>query len=293
MTPRKRKLFWCGDESFRGCILRNIFTKLGFRVLLPTRPPNPSTKKLPKKGSTFQLAKVTEFLERRGGNEIGRVDRTWNVASNGKGDIDIAVDLGQGVAYVAEVKTRLIPRSISNHGIEKTILMLQYHLDEPNGAEKAWQRLVAARIVRPPKPGRRGDYDNPASIAELTRAVVGFHLIRPNYKSIIPGVATMCYATPFIQDIFQYVTNTYRYLKYYGLPVEKPAVIVVYPDNFSGIPSRVAIRCIGEGCHRLRLDPAKTISFSFEALLRDCPNYHSCNECKYQRLCAKHCSESP
>ncbi len=281
-----RRLFWCGDEGFRGCILRDIFTALGFRVLLPAGPPNVSTGKLPKRGSMFQLAKVASFLERKGGVEISRIDRTWNVAATGRGDIDLAVDLGQNIAYVAEVKTRLIPRSISHYDIEKALLMLQYHLDEPNEAEKAWRRLVAANIVRPPKPGRRGDYDNPASIAELTRAIVGFHLAHPTYK-IVPGVATMCYIAPLLRNVIKYVDNTYRYLRKYDIPVEEPAIIVVYPDNLSDKPSRVTLRCHGDSCHRLKLSDEK----NFEVSYHGCPNYHGCSECIYRELCTKYCTQ--
>ena len=163
--------------------------------------------------------------------------------------------------------------------------MLQYHLDSPVKAEQAWSELVNRGIIKPPKPGSRG-YDNPASIAELTRSVAAFMIrTRNQCRSTVPGVVTLYYAAPVLSDLITYVSNTYRYLKSCNIDVEEPVVITLHPDSLVDTPRKIKVRCIGANCKQLNLDK----EFVLSEPLRECTySYHGCSECSYLKICSRY-----
>jgi len=286
MARRGARLFWCGDDCFRGCILRNVFNK-EFKVLIPVSTPSQRTKKLPKRGSTFLLHKASKLAHTYGCNELEEIDKEWCV-SKGQGDIDFAVEISRDIAFVAEVKTRLIPMIVRRYGLEIAKLMLQYHLDEPKRANDAWKKLVKHGIIKPPsclEHKRAGGYDKPSSIAELTRSVLGF-LTTYRYSKVIVGAISMCFINPLLSDVLEFVDNTRNYLKRCGVSVLGSCVIVIYPSDFNDIPKEVTLQCYGDGCEHLRL---RKTTYSMNDLLLMCPEYHGCNECVYRNICMKYC----
>ena len=283
--------FWCGDSGFRGCILRRLFEAKGYQVIVPGSGPRRETGMLPKRGSQFSLADATRVFSENGLRELVAIDRKWNVSPRGRGDIDFAA-VKEELVFIAEAKTRLIPRSLKLHGPRDTRLMLQYHLDEPIGAEEAWEKLVEKGVVRPPGTrSRRGGYDNPASIAELARTVAGFHTKYRHvyrYREIVVGIATMCYAAPFLDDIKKFLENTAIYLRRARLPVKpETALIVVYPDTLQGVPGKARAKCIGGACRDLGIVGDESID-----PFTGCPEYRGCNKCQYREICVKYCNSS-
>lgn len=285
------RLYWCGDDCVRGCILRKTFNVLGFDVLVPVSGPSPSSGKVPKRSSMYVLGGVTRSLAGRGCTDLADIDERWGVKPLGRGDIDfVTFSKNSGVAFVAEVKTRLIVWTIKNYNIEVLRLMLQYHLDAPPNAERAWARLVKRGIVKPPRRGAR-EYDNPASIAELTRAVAAFTLNTSrsiqDLSSVVPGVVTLCYATPVLNDLLTYVNNTYAYLRSCGVEVEEPVAIVLHPDTVADVPRSITVSCVGKGCGKLGLASKAEIP---QPLGGCAYSYLACRDCPYRRICSRICS---
>lgn len=228
------------------------------------------------------------FLKEKGCPELLRIDRKWGIKPGSKGDIDILVS-GDKAYLAAEVKTRLIPHSVTRWGFPVTKLMLQYHLDEPSLAERAWESLMRLGIVVPPKVGRRGSYDNPASISELARSVTASYLnyvAKTHFTSLIPSVITACYAKPFLNQILESVGRTQKYLEMCGVPVEEPAVITVKPNIISTSKDSLTTECYGGGCDNLNTLIENEVIIDLHG---ECPQYLSCDRCKYQSYCRRFC----
>ena len=280
------RLFWCGDDCFRGCVLRNMFGT-AYRVLIPSVPPNTSSGKLPKHGSIFPLIDATNLALSHGCSELELIDKTWNVSRNARGDIDLAIELSNDVALVAEVKTRLISQAMKRHGLEIAKLFLQYHLDEPSKANEAWSKLVQQGIINPySRNGRR--YDNPASIAELVRSVLGFMAMHSSrYRKLVVGAVTLCNVNPLRESVLEFLRRTRTFLERCGVSIAGHCLLIVTPDSFSGIPKSLKLSCYGDGCKLL--DAVIDREYPMNKLLSGCPEYRGCNECAYTGICSLYC----
>lgn len=284
--------YWCGDSPIRGCILRNIFNSKGFRVQIPLSYPKHNTGRVPRKGSTYPLEYVAKYLSDNGCKEILLIDKKYCVS--GRGDIDFAALIDNDRAIVAEVKTRLIPKFIHRKNVLR--LMLQYHLDAPLQAQRAWDTLLEMNIVKP-KPcqnqkiiNRRWDYDNPASISELIRSIIGYFLMygkRNNVKEIIPVVASMFYAFDSLGYIKSFMERSMQFLRccVKDFHIGDYAIILVSIDmeteDLSSPPSEVQLLCFGDGCKDIGLKRIEV----FANVFSNCPNYRSCASCIYVKRC--------
>ncbi len=264
-----RKLYWCGDDVFRGCILRHTMPQLGLQVLIPKGVTEKGFVR--KESSSFDLSRVTRYLRDRGCPHLDEIDKTYNV--RGRGDIDFAAKKNE-LLYVAEVKTRLIISKYPRINIVRE--MLKYHLAAPPKALAAWKSLEKAGQVKP-------SYDNPASIAELTRlTTAAYTMIKP--REMIIGMVTLSYAKPLLQDIISYVADTVDYLKTCNLPITSYAVIVLKPEELTDemLPRKLYIKCYGTGCDKLSI-PDEGIHLDYD--WNTCPQAIGCKYCSYHRLC--------
>jgi len=198
-------------------------------------------------------------------------ERAWR----GMGDVDILATSHQGDVVVLEVKSRLIPRILYRHGPKATRLALQYHLDEPGRALKAWNTLSRHR--------REELLDSPASIAELARAgiAVARGLIGNNLgpsESLIIGALLPFYAEPFIPHVAEYTARTAMWL---GECLEVPVwnIILLLRPLGLGLPSRARLECVtGDACQLLGVG-------SVEVEVKLLPGYNGCSECRYKGFC--------
>jgi len=283
-------MYWCGDDCFRGCILRGIFSRR-YHVLIPSQPPNKGTGRLAKKGATYPLAKISKIASARGCRELEVIDREWGVSPRGLGDIDFAAQLTGSRVFIAEVKTRIIPRTLStrkSNGAEILRLMLQYHLDEPSRAVEAWKKLIEKKVVNYRPRSRSRGYDNPASVAELVRACIGFtYKYGESYDSIVIGAITYCAANPLISDMLEYVRNSSQYLANCGLSIEGYCILVVSIESFSADHPSLTLVCYGNACHYLA--PLLGTKYSLDELLGLYTCYRGCSTCPYRRVCESNC----
>ena len=272
--------YWCANGVFRGCILREVFTALGASVLLPKAISKKGVAS--KKGAAFRLSEVSALLASRGCSELANVDRAKGVGT-GTGDIDFAALFPSDVLYVAEVKTRIALKWVSKPDVLE--LMLQYHLDEPGKALEAWNRLERLGVVKP-------GYDNPASIPELTRLVVGAYLkaVKGELRcagscKLVIGLVTLSYVARLVKEVTRFVANTYEYLKSCNLPVAGYATVILCPRLGNDLkPEMVEVACLGPSCKDLGLESAATVRLAW----RSCPKglrVLGCGECRYRRYC--------
>ncbi len=264
-----RRLYWCGDDVFRACVLRLAMPQLGLRVLVPRGVTERGFAR--REGAGFSLGRVSRYLSSRGCSHLESIDREYGV--KGSGDIDFAAEK-DALLYAAEVKTRLIISRYTRIGVARE--MLRYHLASPLEALAAWKRLEKTGVVKP-------GYDNPASIAELARlAVAAYMALEP--RQLVIGLATVSYAKPVLRDAIGYVESTAGYLENCGLPVAGYAVLVVAPKEFTQdmLPSKILIKCYGDSCGKLSI-PGNGAWTRID--WDKCPHALGCRECKYQRLC--------
>jgi len=263
-----RRLYWCGDDIFRGCILREALKQAGLKVALPEGVTAKGY--AAKRGSLYRLADATRLLAERGCRELAEIDATYNV--KGLGDIDLAAWTRGNSLYTAEAKTRLIIRGLNS--LQTLREMLEYHLAEPGRALQAWKRLETRGLVKP-------GYDNPASIAELTRAAVAaYQKFKP--QTLIVGIATVSYAKPLLQTLKELAASTARYLQNCSIPVAGHAVIVFEPTglNEDTIPVEATLYCHGDACNIIAAKK-HTINLHWT----HCPQPLGCSTCNHRRKC--------
>jgi len=285
-----KKRYWCSDDFFRGCILRNLFGTT-FKVLLPLLPPNAKTGKLPKRGTMYPLSKIFSLALSLRCTDIEGMFAEHRFLRKSLGDIDFAVEISKDVVLVAEVKTRLIPYTLSKYrrnGLDVLKLMLKYHLDEPREATSAWKELIQKGIVKLSSNRTKG-YDNPASIAELVKSVLGFtYRYGSRYKSIIISAIMLCAVKPILHDVIMFVENTYRYLRdNCGIDAVGYCLLIVSPEEINEDLAKVSLACYGNACYYL--DPVLSRTYEMSYLLADCPHCLSCSACKYRTICAEYC----
>lgn len=285
MSKEIKKPFWDGDNAVRGCILKSIFSD--YRVIVPSGTPNPNTGRLPKRGNTYPLGQVAEFLVKSGCQEINQIDNRKNVSHKARGDIDLAVQLDEKIFLVGEVKTRLLVRTIKNYGLDTLKLMLKYHLDSPNFAEKAWDELVTKGIIS--EDPKKINYDNPASISEIIREIVGFSIYHQNISSIIPTVVTMFYARDIINVILESLSHVKEYLSncLKKIKVLDPTLLVIIPKfskELYGTPDKIEVNCYGNFNICKKFDKEEFKVFG------NCIRYRGCEECPYRGICRKYLS---
>ena len=282
---RSRRRFWCGDECMRGVVLPRLFRSSGFEVLAP-----------PVKGCRpgrlqYLHHDAARMLEERGCPELSRINREYCVKPRARGDVDFAARR-DGVLLIGEVKTRML---VKYHGRGYLRDLIVYHLAEPGAARNAWDRLERLGVVK--RPSCRGpsgrDYDNPASIAELTRSIIGFCVKNPavceEAETVIAAALTVCYARPYAAIMLDAVRSTASYLeKCLGRRVE-PLVAIVEPSPSvytSGVLDEVSVSCIGEGCRLMgAVGPLKDP-------LGECREQcETCTGCRYASICSVLCAE--
>jgi hypothetical protein len=160
--------------------------------------------------------------------------------------------------------------------------MLQYHLDEPTQAEKAWETLYRQRKVST-------EYDNPASIAELTRSLAAAHIARSTLCpdcNLIAGFITVSYTQPnLLKGVEQYLANTAGYLAKCGIPIKGYAITIISPCSLDekGIPTKITLNCLGNSCNILGLAKPKHIDLAWKQCNRNL--VLGCNQCKYSKYC--------
>jgi len=256
-------------------------------VVVPSSEPSTETGQLRGRGLRFDHSKAARLLAKYGGSEVLEIDMRYRCGRSSTGDIDFAARLRTGRLLVAEVKTRLIPKEATGN-MERLVLMLQYHLDEPGDALRAWERLVSLGVVRPPPGcGTMRGYDNPASIAELVREAAGavvLELAEP--REVLVGAVLLCTVNGLLQRVEGFVANTARYLSRLGIGDGRYAVLVIGPDNFDE-PRSYWASCSGPACPELADEwPQK---LSREEGYGGCYNYLGCSNCAYRRRCMRLC----
>ena len=278
--PRNYRRHWCGDDYFRGCILREALEGLGLRVLIPARRPNPATGKLPRKDSTFSHSDIVSLLESMGDADIRRVYNSMNSEPRGRGDIDLLA-LHGGTILVAEVKTRLIPYAYKRFGPKPTELMIRYHISPPSDALRDWITLEKLRVL-----DRRND--NPNSIAELARAAAAAHAMISSRSSrgLVVGLVSHCAINMFRRTVISSLERTASYLERLGLPIRGYALITLVHRNIRGVPREVTVECVGGGCSIAGIPGEAGVRLS----LSDCPPAGDCASCAYRRVCPILCA---
>ncbi len=255
-----RRLYWCSDDVFRGCILREALKEAGFKVLIPSGMAESGF--IRRRGSGFPLKETSKALERKGCSDLTFIDKRFNI--RGQGDIDLLA-VKNSVGFVAEVKTRLIISTLPNIG--KLKQMLAYHLGPPDLALEAWNKLFQG--------GKRGEYDSPASISELAREAVAAYLRIPENELVIGGVSISYLPGNLTEYAYELVKSTEEYLARCGIPAIASALVLAFPTMFNEkiIPTRIYMKCIGDGCSVLGLKGE--FSISYEKCSRD--KVYGCN----------------